>query len=218
MTDAIKKVTIGNATLYCCDCREIIKDLTSDAIITDPVWPNAPAGMFEISESPFDLLKTSLQDAVTDRLVIVLRFDSDPRFLQAVPANLKFLRLLNLPYNLPSYVGRTLSGIEHAYAFGNYPKAKRGKRIIPGIAPSVPYKRKDGNPHPCPRNEKHMDWLIHHWSNVCETVLDPFMGSGTTGVSAVRYNRKFIGIEINQKYFDYACKRIEQASEEPYFF
>jgi DNA modification methylase len=44
-----------------------------------------------------------------------------------------------------------------------------------------------------------------------ETVLDPFMGSGTTGVACVNIGRKFIGIEIVEKYFDAACKRIEIA-------
>ena len=42
-------------------------------------------------------------------------------------------------------------------------------------------------------------------------VLDPFMGSGTTGVACVELGRKFIGIEIDEKYFDIACRRIEQA-------
>ena len=42
-------------------------------------------------------------------------------------------------------------------------------------------------------------------------VLDPFMGSGTTGVAAIQLGRKFIGIEREPKYFDIACKRIEQA-------
>jgi len=42
-------------------------------------------------------------------------------------------------------------------------------------------------------------------------VLDPFMGSGTTGVACVNLGRKFIGIEICEKYFDIACKRIDQA-------
>jgi site-specific DNA-methyltransferase (adenine-specific) len=44
-----------------------------------------------------------------------------------------------------------------------------------------------------------------------ETVLDPFMGSGTTGVACVNLGRKFIGIEIEEKYFDVACNRIEIA-------
>ena len=43
------------------------------------------------------------------------------------------------------------------------------------------------------------------------TILDPFMGSGTTGVAALQLGRKFIGIEREPKYFDIACQRIEQA-------
>jgi DNA modification methylase len=44
-----------------------------------------------------------------------------------------------------------------------------------------------------------------------ETILDPFMGSGTTGVACVKLGRKFIGIEIDPGYFETACKRIEDA-------
>ena len=46
------------------------------------------------------------------------------------------------------------------------------------------------------------------------TILDPFMGSGTTGVACVRLGRKFIGIEIEPKYFDIACRRIEEAQRQ----
>ena len=44
-----------------------------------------------------------------------------------------------------------------------------------------------------------------------ETILDPFMGSGTTGVACANLGRKFIGIEIERQYFDIACERIEAA-------
>ena len=47
-----------------------------------------------------------------------------------------------------------------------------------------------------------------------QTILDPFMGSGTTGVAAVQMGRDFIGIEREPKYFDIACKRIEQAQRQ----
>lgn len=51
-----------------------------------------------------------------------------------------------------------------------------------------------------------------------QTVLDPFMGSGTTGVACAKMGRKFIGIEIEPKYFDIACKRIEEAYRQPDMF
>jgi site-specific DNA-methyltransferase (adenine-specific) len=47
-----------------------------------------------------------------------------------------------------------------------------------------------------------------------ETILDPFMGSGTTGVAAVQMGRDFIGIEREPKYFDIACRRIEEAQRQ----
>jgi DNA modification methylase len=51
-----------------------------------------------------------------------------------------------------------------------------------------------------------------------ETILDPFMGSGTTGVACVNLGRKFIGIEIEERYFDIACRRIEEAHRQPRLF
>ena len=59
-----------------------------------------------------------------------------------------------------------------------------------------------------------MRWCIGHLPVPNETILDPFMGSGTTGVAAVQMGRSFIGIERAPKYFDIACKRIEQAQRQ----
>jgi site-specific DNA-methyltransferase (adenine-specific) len=52
------------------------------------------------------------------------------------------------------------------------------------------------------------------WSNKGDAILDPFMGSGTTGVACIETGRRFIGIEINEKYFDIACKRIAEAERQ----
>ena len=56
------------------------------------------------------------------------------------------------------------------------------------------------------------------WSDCEGTILDPFMGSGTTGVACVNLGRKFIGIELEPKYFDIACRRIEEAYKQPRLF
>lgn len=61
--------------------------------------------------------------------------------------------------------------------------------------------------------------LIEQLLRVCQkTILDPFMGSGTTGVACVMQRRNFIGIEIEEKYFDIACRRIEEAYKNPDMF
>lgn len=63
-----------------------------------------------------------------------------------------------------------------------------------------------------------MTELLSLFTGPSETVLDPFMGSGTTGVAAVKLGRPFIGIEIKEQYFDIACRRIEAALKQPDFF
>lgn len=62
--------------------------------------------------------------------------------------------------------------------------------------------------HPTQKPLGIMSWCVQKTSGI---IIDPFMGSGTTGVAAVQFGRKFIGIEIEPKYFDIACKRIEKA-------
>jgi len=68
--------------------------------------------------------------------------------------------------------------------------------------------------HPAPFPEALAHDHIISWSNPGDTVLDPFMGSGTTGVACINTNRNFIGIELDQGYFDIACKRIEDAQRQ----
>lgn len=72
--------------------------------------------------------------------------------------------------------------------------------------------------HPAPMPYQMADGHIRTWSTGRNTILDPFMGSGTTGVACVKLGRKFIGIELEQKYFDIACQRIEEAYKQPDMF
>lgn len=72
--------------------------------------------------------------------------------------------------------------------------------------------------HPCPKPLSYSMWLIKRAADHGSLVCDPFMGSGTTGVACAKLGRKFIGIEIEPKYFDIACKRIEQSYRQPDMF
>ncbi len=65
--------------------------------------------------------------------------------------------------------------------------------------------------HPCPRPVEQVEYVIETFTVRGETVLDPFMGSGTTGVACAVLGRSFIGIEMEAKYFETACRRIEEA-------
>ena len=73
------------------------------------------------------------------------------------------------------------------------------------------------NGHPCPKPIHFVERWIDR-VNLWGTILDPFMGSGTTGVACANLGRRFIGIEIEEKYFDIACKRIEIAYQQPRLF
>jgi DNA modification methylase len=64
--------------------------------------------------------------------------------------------------------------------------------------------------HPTQKPLALMEWCLNFLPEI-QTVIDPFMGSGTTGVACKNLGRKFLGIEKEQKYFDIACKRIENA-------
>lgn len=67
--------------------------------------------------------------------------------------------------------------------------------------------------HPTQKPVELLEWLIRTYTNESETVLDSCMGSGSTGVACVNTNRKFIGIELDEKYFEIAQERIKQAQE-----
>lgn len=71
--------------------------------------------------------------------------------------------------------------------------------------------------HPTQKPIEIMRWCLGFVSGA-ETILDPFMGSGTTGVACAQLQRKFIGIELDETYFDIACKRIEEAYRQPSLF
>ncbi len=83
------------------------------------------------------------------------------------------------------------------------------------------YWRKGNEPrgfHPTQKPVGVMEWCINHLPDTAQTILDPFMGSGTTGVACAKLGRKFIGIELDETYFNIACERIQKAYDQPDLF
>jgi len=94
-----------------------------------------------------------------------------------------------------------------------------GKLAFPPISDvlEIPISQQfDAEDHPCPKPIRLLNAIISLTD--AETILDPFMGSGTTGVACMNLGRKFIGIEIEPKYFDIACERIENAQRQMRMF
>jgi site-specific DNA-methyltransferase (adenine-specific) len=210
---AIECVHLGPAVLYRADARDLLAGLSGvDVILTDPVWPHCPAGLIPGSDDPHGLWRDTMAVLPPlQRLVAVLRSDCDPRFLAPVPEALPFFNSIRLPYVMPHYLGRVMGGDELAHWFGSPIRTAPGRRVVPGRAPAAKPEHRPRNGHPCSRAQLHIDWLLDWCSDAGETVCDPFMGSGSTGVAAVRLGRPFIGIEIDPGYFDLACRRIENA-------
>ena len=193
------------------DCRAVLAAIKhADVVITDPVWPNCPASTLAGADRPEELFAEAMLLLPPDvkRLVVVLRTDSDPRFLAAVPRRWPFFDCYWLPYVLPRYSGRKLGGNEIAYAFGSPVTWRRDCRVIPNIAPKAQPTEKIG--HPCPRALVHMAFLVRWWSEPGETILDPFAGAGTIGLASKQLDRDAVLIEIDPAYCEIARKRMAE--------
>jgi len=99
--------------------------------------------------------------------------------------------------------------------YGTYPDLHKGAHY-PTVIASNETAEKNG--HPVPKPVGWMRWLVALTTRRAETVIDPFMGSGTTGIAAIEQGRKFTGIERERKYFDIACERISRAQAQGRMF
>jgi len=211
-------------TIYCGDARELLPEMPAvDCVITDPVWPNS-SRFLAGSERPNELWSEACKLLKTNRLVVHLGCDSDPRFLRGVPSSLSFLRVCWLEYACPTRKGRILYTGDVAYVFGSPIKSAPGRRLMPGRYMATPtsddIKRKLRTPHkefggesrncdhPCPRRYQHAAWLVGRFAD--GSICDPFAGSGTTLLAAKRAGLQAVGIEIEERYCEIASKRLQQ--------
>lgn len=230
---------IGDCTLYLGDCLELLPTLGKfDAVVTDPPYELSSAGPG--NNHPFGSSLQKFDSAAYKN--IVTGFDHEALFgaLEAVcqPFNLfcfcsnkqisKFMayheargRSTNLliwhkPNAVPfaNWVWR--GDIEYCI------HAKESGAVFIGNAEE----KKKVSEYPLVKDDAHPTVkplaLIAKYIKICtkpgQTVLDPFMGSGTTGIAAVKSGRKFTGIEIDPGYFEIACERIRKAYAQPDMF
>lgn len=119
----------------------------------------------------------------------------------------------------PASVGLQPWGRADAQPILYYGKSPYGGNALPGQQCSYTLtETAEPNGHPCPKPLAFWTKVVRSASLAGETVLDPFMGSGTTGVAAVNLGRKFIGVEREEQYFEIACRRISDALARPDLF
>lgn len=206
--------------LHLGDCLDPVTGLASlpdksvDHVVVDPVWPNRPDVLWPDVDAKdvFARMCAEAARAARRRLVVHLGCDTDPRFLDVVPASFPFVRVCWLRRTPPSYRGTVLYSADVVYVFGDR-ESPAGFTVMPGECQGVSTGEKPSD-HPCPRNVATVEWLLRWFTDPGEIILDPFAGSGTTGVAAIRLGRKFIGWERDPKYHAAAAKRLAAAREQ----
>ena len=212
-----KTVEIGDCTLHLGDCREILPELPKvDAVVTDPPYGIGEAAGKNRSRGALATAKDygwSEWDNCTAEDAVDMAIDK-AKWSIVFGGN-----YYNLPPTSCLLVWDKLNGASDfadcEIAWTNLPKAVRLLRFLwNGMLRG----EKGERVHATQKPINVMKWCIEHLPPPNQTILDPFMGSGTTGVAAVKLGRKFIGIEIEPKYFDIACKRISDAYKQPDLF
>lgn len=207
----IEPVVIGRATLYCGDCRDILPTVGKvDAVVTDPPYGigAAKAGAHSSIRDNDAWEAQCWDDGRPDAELFAALMEAAPTV--AIWGGNYFADLLPpssgwLCWRKPeAETGFSLADIELCWT--NLEFAARCRT----------YARRDGNQHPTQKPVSIMRWTLDF--ALGQTILDPFMGSGTTGVAAVQMGRDFIGIEREPKYFDIACRRIEEAQRQADLF
>jgi site-specific DNA-methyltransferase (adenine-specific) len=211
----IEQVTIGNATLYRGDCFDILPQLHDiDAVISDP-----PYGIGFKYRSHDDA--PDKYDAMMARLIpeFIRITGNGPCFVWQSPLKAdqwhryfpKGYRIIAACKVYPNRVGKSncLSWDPVIFWSGKtrvHDELPRDWHLA-DLRPWDGYRGE--NPVPCPRPLAQVQYFCD--SVQAKTILDPFLGSGTTGVAALLAGKRFVGIERDPVYFEYACKRIEVA-------
>lgn len=229
---SFERVVIGDAVLYRGDCMTVLQQLSPvDCLITDPPYGIGESSKRNVTRGkPFG----SRKDAKNTRGTYVpptdygsYEWDSKPASAEQVTAMLAAAKnaiifggnYFQLPPASKWLVWDKLNSGDFAdceLAWTNLPGAVRiFKHMWNGMLRDS--ERNTPRVHPTQKPVAVMAWCIEQ-AGMPETILDPFMGSGTTGVAAIQLGRKFIGIERDSKYFDIACSRIEATQRQQTLF
>jgi len=201
----VKEERIGDCRLILGDCQQVMPLIGRvDAVVTDP---------------PYGIGITSSARLAVSRGLGGKSWDD-------APADVSKIMALGIPtiiwggncFDLPptraplvwdkDNAGRDFADVELAWS--NLDMVAR--RFV-----MRPMNMDGGKQHPTQKPLALMEWCLGFLPNA-KTILDPFMGSGTTLVACAKMGRKGIGIELDPDYFDIACRRVEQAYRQPDLF
>jgi DNA modification methylase len=211
----VREETIGDCRLIQADAQEVLPTLNGlDAVVTDP-----PYGMAFRS----NYRKVRHQALQNDDCQTALTWacELEPRHSGYVFARWDAIRDVPAPRSCITWIKNnwSMGDLQHEHARQTeailfYPGPKHD---FPAGRPTdvLDARRTDNSLHPTQKPVALMRAVVR-WTR--GTVCDPFMGSGTTGVACAKLGRKFIGVEIDPRYFDIACERIREAYRQPDMF
>lgn len=231
--------TIGRATLYLGDARDIVPTLGAvDHLIMDPpyeaimhasksgmkglVRPDGSHHWKPLDFAPIDQIRDEVVGWGAQCAGWFIAFCTSEGVgrwadsINASPLRYKRACVWVKPDSTPQMNGQgPAQGAEHfvcAWAGNGHARWNGGgKRGVYTHCVNGP--ERDGG-HPTEKPRRLMSEILSDFTDAGQRILDPFMGSGTTGVAAVIADRRFIGIELQEHYFDIACRRIEQAQRQ----
>jgi len=228
---------IGACTLYCGDAAEIVSTLAPvDSVITDPPYGVELRGKMGSRRLGNGQRKGTRrpdtfahEDTVAYFENVVLPILTQCRNLATCMAVISGVRNLGR-YPSADDIGcfffaagtgcsrwgfTCMSPILY---YGKDPYLAIGQGSRPNACAQTSGNDANLHAHPCAKPIRMMRWLVNRASLPGQVVLDPFMGSGTTGYAALQLQRGFIGIEINPAYFEYACRRLEVLTQQLHLF
>jgi DNA modification methylase len=202
----MREEVIGGQRLILGDCLEVLPTLAAGSV--DVTFADPPYGVGKAAwDDEFAKSWLPLAANTTDDLLCITPGISN---LLSLP---KTVGRFSYSWTCATWIanGRTRGAVGfgnwmalviYASGGGCYRCAQDIHRItIDGIMPE----------HPSPKPHQFMEWFVGTFVKPTQTILDPFMGSGTTLVAAELLGRRGIGIEIDEGYFDVACRRVEEA-------
>lgn len=205
---AFREEIIGDCTLYLGDCRDVLPTLPKvDAVVTDPPYGIGITRSNRIATSR-GMGGGTWDDSTpdSDLMAAVLGAGRDAIIWGGNYFSLPPARCFLIWDKLNE--GRDFADIEFAWTNLDAVARKFSMR---------PMNMDGGKVHPTQKPEALMAWCLAKVPKA-QTVVDPFMGSGSTGVACAKFGRSFIGIEREPSYFDIACRRIEEAYKQPRLF
>ena len=211
-----RKEVIGDCTLYLGDCLEVMPALGKvDAVVTDPPYGIGESGAKSARRSKLakaDLYVQKQWDTQT----------ADNAIDMAVAMAKSSIVFGGNYYDLPPTSCWLVWDKQNTGDFADcelaWTNLAKAVRRIYWRWNGMIRKGNDVREHPTQKPVGVMEWCINHLPDNAETILDPFMGSGTTLVACAKLGRKGIGIELDPDYFEIACKRVQAAYDQPDLF